>query len=66
MTKLWLQNSLTFHVDDHVWISRNLLHRCFMLSLSFQGGLFNLLDFVLEQNSATNSLRGTTRKKETR
>lgn len=35
-----------------------------MLSLSFQGGLFNLLDFVLEQNSATNSLRGTTRKKQ--
>lgn len=37
-----------------------------MLSLSFQGGLFNLLGFVLEQNSATNSLKGTMRKKEAR
>lgn len=34
-----------------------------MLSVSFQGGLFNLLGFVVEQNSATNSLRGTVRKK---
>lgn len=66
MTKIWLRNLLTFYVDDHVWISRKLVHRCFMLSLSFQGGLFNLLGFVVEQNSAMNSLRGTRRKKEAR
>lgn len=39
------------------------MYRCFMLALSFQGGLFNLLGFVVERNSATNSLRGTVRKK---
>lgn len=49
---------------DHIWVSRKLMYRCFMLSLSFQGGLFNLLDFVVERNSATNSRRGTVRKKE--
>lgn len=64
MTKKWLWNFVTFYVDDHVWISRKLMYRCFMLSLSFQGGLFNLLGFAVEQNSATNSLRGTVRKKE--
>lgn len=66
MTKIWLWNLLAFYVDDHFQISRKLVHRCFMLSLSFQGGLFNLLGFVLEQNSATNSLKGTKRKKEAR
>lgn len=66
MTKIWLWNLLAIYVDDHVWISRKLVHRCFMLSLSFQGSLFNLLGFVLEQNSAANSLRGTMRKKEAR
>lgn len=64
MTKKWLWNFVTFYVDDHIWISRKLMYRCFMLSLSFQGGLFNLLGFAVEQNSATNSLRGTVRKKE--
>lgn len=49
---------------DHVWVSRKLMYRCFMLSLSFQGGLFNLLDFVAERNNTTNSRRGTVRKKE--
>lgn len=63
MTKILLWNLLTFYVDDHVWIFRKLIYRCFMLSLSFQGGLFNLLGFVVERNSATNSLRSTVRKK---